>query len=132
MNVYNCTDIKATVAEKTLMTFISVVYIDLHEELLHEELLHEVLLYWSVLHDFIVVSCWSLYKKYPLQEMVPKWCTYVQYSNLALSDVKLKFCTVSKDSTVGLYVATAGTQGNGKPSVSRDYQTLFSSFQGST
>jgi len=45
----SCTDIKATVAEKTLwMTFVSVVYIVLHEELFHEELLHEELLYLSV------------------------------------------------------------------------------------
>ncbi len=44
----NCTDTKATVAEKSLLvTFISVVYIVLHEELLHEVLLHEELFYLS-------------------------------------------------------------------------------------
>jgi len=45
----SCTDIKSTVADKTLWrTFVSVVYTVLHEELIHEELLHEELLYLSV------------------------------------------------------------------------------------
>ncbi len=61
-----CTDIKATVAKKTLcLTLIFVVCIVLYEVLLQEELLYEELLYSSVSHDFMVVSCWSLYQKYP-------------------------------------------------------------------
>jgi len=50
----SCTD-KATVTEKTLwMTFVSVAYIVLHEELVfHAELLHEELFYLRFLHDMI-------------------------------------------------------------------------------
>ncbi len=45
----SCTDIKATVTEKTLLvTFISVVCIVYMKSLLNEVLLHEELFYWSV------------------------------------------------------------------------------------
>jgi len=129
----NCTDIKATVAEKTLLvTFISVVCIVYMKSLLNEVLLHEELCYLSVFTWFMVVSCICQYQKYPCRKWYLSGVRICGTRVLVLSVAILEFCTVWEHSTVGSCVATAGTQGNGKPSVSRGYQTLFSSFQGST
>ena len=88
--------------------------------------------YLSVFTWFMMVSCKSQYQKYPRRKWYLSGVRMCGTRVSVLSAAILEFCTVWEHSTVGWRVATAGTQGNGKPSVSRGYQTLSASFQDST